>query len=447
MAENPLLPGTDIEVMEKYAPGKRLDFPNFGEVCKTTFAKGTITDFEKISDDPITVKSRVKVTGDFGESDYIPIFYHPKEGYWDDETADPPALATDFDEETGAFKKAWMSFRCGDEVVVMLKEDKPVAVVGFADGVPRVGEDVFQLEYNTLGGTSLIYQWQGSRIPIVGEGSGYPYKGADYPAENMGPDSFSLGLKNEVLPICNNKEERDWSGHFHPGDVEIGEMATLHYEKQYLEWFFSLGPIAFVLQVLVIKWQKTYHVWTWDSIPPGEWGWELDPESGHYVTSGGIDQWLMYPSIIGNKLYSDNLKEEAIALGRSHEGEPLFVDDFIPHFITGEILAGAVSDEWMKNTFLKKFYRSGNVPLGGEPLSPRYLPWLTPYWGYKMDIQWPGWTLLEDFAVRLFFSYFGYVRTTFAPAVLELPDAATLKIFTRPHTKAELEAHGLWPRR
>ena len=35
-----------------------------------------------------------------------------------------------------------MSFRCGDEVIVMLQDGVPVAVLGHADGVPRVGEDL-----------------------------------------------------------------------------------------------------------------------------------------------------------------------------------------------------------------------------------------------------------------------------------------------------------------
>ena len=138
-------PGTEMEVFSKYPDSYRLDHPNYGDVAKTPYALGVITDFKKLTDDPFVVESMVKVTGDWGESDYIPLFYHPKKLYWDNHLAEPPVLAQDFDVATGAFKQAWQSFRCGDEVAVMLKEGVPVAVVGFADGVPRIGEDIVKI--------------------------------------------------------------------------------------------------------------------------------------------------------------------------------------------------------------------------------------------------------------------------------------------------------------
>jgi hypothetical protein len=187
MADAIFLPGTEMEVFEKTPgsdpPARRLDHPDLTNVLKTTFAKGVIKDFKlpehvppqeriavsegtyvDLEGDPFLVESMVKVEVDGEESDdFIPIFYQPKKEMWDDPPVDKsgvPSLpeygqsepeggevkATDFDEETGAYKKAWQSFRCGDEVVVMLQEGKPVAVIGFADGVPRIGEDVFSLE-------------------------------------------------------------------------------------------------------------------------------------------------------------------------------------------------------------------------------------------------------------------------------------------------------------
>lgn len=122
------------------AKSMRIDHPDFGDVSKTTYSKGVITDFEKIQDDPIQVKSRVKVKIEGEEeSDYIPIFYHPKILYWDGPGDPPVPLATDFNAEGKYFERAWMSFRGGDEVAVMLQKGTPVAVIGFADGVPRIG--------------------------------------------------------------------------------------------------------------------------------------------------------------------------------------------------------------------------------------------------------------------------------------------------------------------
>ena len=108
MATKTLLPGTNIEVIDKYVPGKRLDFPDSGEVSKVTFAKGTISAFKVTGADPLYVYPKVKVKIDDVESDdYLPIFYHPKALYWDD----GDFLATDFNDEVVYFEKAWMSFQ------------------------------------------------------------------------------------------------------------------------------------------------------------------------------------------------------------------------------------------------------------------------------------------------------------------------------------------------
>jgi hypothetical protein len=163
MSDAEIYPGTELEVTEKYPLSRRLDFPAFSDVCKTSFVKGTITDFQRpehippadriaagnpyidLEGDPFKVESMVKVrTEEAGDSDFIPIFYHPREDFWDDPVGD--VKAQDYDQEKGFFKKAWMSFRVGDEVVVMVQEGVAKAVLGFADGMPRIGEDVFSLE-------------------------------------------------------------------------------------------------------------------------------------------------------------------------------------------------------------------------------------------------------------------------------------------------------------
>ena len=122
MAEAVTFPGTEMPVIEKYPGSRRLDHPNFGDVYKTTYAVGVITDFQKIQDDPIQVEPMAKVSGEWGESDYIPIFYKPKESYWDDPEG---KKATDFDDEKGVHAGSWQSFSATDEVVVMLKEGVP----------------------------------------------------------------------------------------------------------------------------------------------------------------------------------------------------------------------------------------------------------------------------------------------------------------------------------
>jgi hypothetical protein len=177
-----IFPDTDMEVFEKYPDSRRLDHPDFADVAATTYAKGVITEFEQTGDDPIRVESRVKVQVEATESaKFIPLFYHPKAQYWDD-----GGLATAYN-NAGYFEKAWMSFRGDDEVAVMLKEGEPVAVMGFADGVPRIGEEVLQFE------TVDPFRWRMS-------------KDEHYPSEN-GPDGLSLGLLQEAELISDESGE------------------------------------------------------------------------------------------------------------------------------------------------------------------------------------------------------------------------------------------------
>ncbi len=73
-----------LTAFEKYLDSWRLNHPDFGNVRACPYTIGVITDFKKVSDDPIQVISQVKVQIEgMGESDYIPLFYHPKAKYWD----------------------------------------------------------------------------------------------------------------------------------------------------------------------------------------------------------------------------------------------------------------------------------------------------------------------------------------------------------------------------
>lgn len=123
-------------------PDYLINHQNFGEVRTTEFAKGVITEWEIIQEDPLQVR-RCKVLCNDKESDYLPIFFRPKEGYWDDPVNGVKAL--DFDEDQKDYKMAWTSFRGGDEVIVILQEGDPVAVIGHYDGKPRIGEAVIKI--------------------------------------------------------------------------------------------------------------------------------------------------------------------------------------------------------------------------------------------------------------------------------------------------------------
>lgn len=210
------------------AKSMRINYADWGDVYKGDIAIGVISDFEVIQEDPFQVNSRVKVKiGGGEESEFIPLFYHPKAKYWDDEEKD--ILATDFDEINKFFKQAWMSFRCGDEAVVKLRpteeggELKPYAVIGFADGVPRIGENIIK----------------------INDGYGKMVPGEVYPSAN-GPDGLVLRIDQEcekiVLELYESYEEL--VGNFGGGGfciVTHSEILPwglgLYYRRCWLDWY------------------------------------------------------------------------------------------------------------------------------------------------------------------------------------------------------------------
>ena len=163
-----------LTVFEKYPDSWRIDQPDSGDVSKTTYAKGVISDVQKDRDDPMTATAQVKVTGDFGESDWLPLFFHPKAQYWDPDSQK-------FNQGPNYFERAWMSFRGDDEVAVMLKEGTPVAVIAFADGVPRLGEAILEVK------AIKKFYW-------------HVWQSVQYPDDN-GPDGKPLQLKLKAEKI------------------------------------------------------------------------------------------------------------------------------------------------------------------------------------------------------------------------------------------------------
>ena len=65
--------------------------------------------------------------------DFIPLWFYPKKQYWDT----PDHQAQDFNQDGLYYENAWMSFRGGDEVKVLLQEGVPkAAVVGLPMASP-----------------------------------------------------------------------------------------------------------------------------------------------------------------------------------------------------------------------------------------------------------------------------------------------------------------------
>ncbi len=343
----------EFEAREKYPDSWRLDHPNFGDVYQTTYTKGIIKEFEKISDDPLQVRSMVKVEIEGkGLSEFIPLCYHPKDGYWDNEKEG--IQATDFNQEGNYFERAWMSFRAGDEVKVMLREKEPYAVVGFMDGVPRVGEDILQVE--AIGANTILdvpqlndFKYPLSRqlqlskalikdIPFGNPDCAY----SNWNEEKSGPDGFELGLKKvidrplAIRPIMNS---------------------PLFISRIYF-WFFNIGPFAVIFHAQGL----TYYGGLAYLTPLGIY---------HSVVPASGDMYV--------KVYEEGMENE------------------VASFLNGQIFDG---DERQKLESI----------------------------GFKLIEMNPDYTS--------FYNNWGWNRA-FNPE--------SLKIYTRPHTKEELQEAGMWP--
>ena len=403
MAENPLLPGTEMEVIEKYPLSRRLDHPNFGDVCKTTFAKGVISDFEKISDDPIMVKSRVKVTGDFGKSDYIPLFYHPKAEYWDGPLADPPVLATDFDEETGAFKQAWQSFRSGDEVAVMLKEGVPVAVMGFSDGVPRIGEDVVKLETQSLHTSWDFEDWEHPDYPSR-IGANWPdafvrMNKADFHDEGeKGPDGLDLKLLLEAERYDGPEEETVMGGTI-PTPIDHG--------APYGSFYYNEGIVSGYV---------------------GEFQVYIKYTEGGSTVLTKIALWLIKVGPIVYAIYGkyreSYSKYISYCVGDDNE-PPVGTITHITHTysITRLCVKAGIYKEGIEEEMI--------ATLGAYP-----------DWNYLGGLSAPNWWPVEVGGMNL------QADLTALLSYLCAFDAKSfdeVQWFARPHTKAELQAASMWP--
>ena len=235
-----------LTVIEKYPGSYRIDHPNFGDVAKTVYAKGVITGFHPATpDDPVVAKDVCDVTVEGGEFKEVPIFYRSPQAYLDNwklntdpnvhryggQTTSSVAWA-DFWNATGALldkagnpipslppdgqpfdknviARGVYSFSVGDEVVVMLQKGAPVAVLGFADGIPRRPFDYVQVEMPTqvidtgadppiVGNpyTPYILQLSGLDRNTSPSGSNMGYR--PQTGDNMGPDGFSLKLLKDA---------------------------------------------------------------------------------------------------------------------------------------------------------------------------------------------------------------------------------------------------------
>jgi hypothetical protein len=327
----------DFTAIEKRPESFRLNFADFGVVYKTTFKKGTITDFKKLTDDPLTVASLVKVDIDGQVSDYIPLFYTPKKLYWDD----PDHQAQDFNKDNLYYENAWMSFQADDEVKVGFKEGTPVAVLGFADDTPRIGEDIFKINYQTILGVANEYYLQCSKQGFYGD--------------TLGPDGKDLKLVESCYQLCSVED-------YLPAPPTVN---TQDRWLKYQEWLLTIGAIVYIFQVF-----------------------------GFRSELNGFGQPLNPPVA----------------------------------YIRANILAAPSTKDIITDCKAEGVINSAIV--NPQLLDTGMAPW--PDYG---DL---GFIRQTDFSSAL--------GTMDTPTISGIPcDYRTIEIYQRPHTKAELQAAGMWP--
>jgi hypothetical protein len=410
----------DLTIFEKYPNSWRIDHPDFGDVSKTTYAKGVITDFQKVSDDPVEVQSLVKV--DIGGDAWLPLFFHPKKLYWDPDSQK-------FNQDGSYFEKAWMSFRAADEVAVMLKEGKPVAVMGFADGVPRIGEDVLRSENYLADGAAPITAWRTS----TGETLADP---------DVGPD----GLKLNLLLPCKKFQRSVETEHRDLGTV--GGSLRRYYEINSRETIFK-PCTGFVAAY------DSLEVWMRPMISGYNIKKKKDIITTHVFYLATIGPFLYY---IDTELITDKYSTEHIPIGPQIDDDPLghpwqFLS-WVRHIYTTEFCTPLIpeldfpevegyADAWIAGVLATDNTQTFDPPHlpDNDTLIALLIVYKALYTKELYERAKTATTIPSEFKSVIsnlnnniqFNKYIGY------------GDDPDLKFVVRPHTKAELQAAGLWP--
>jgi hypothetical protein len=397
----------------------RINHANWGEVYRTDYVKGVISDFEKVQDDPILVKPRVKVkVGEIEYPEWIPLFFHPKAEYWDD----PTHKATDFNSDDKFFEKAWMSFRGDDEVTVVLRAEekddelKPFCVLAFADNVPRIGEDIFESN--------------------IGDGFRYQCSQINRYPDETGPDGIDLGLLKNCEKFINEvkvgRRTANYSGYKsyyidywritydqiephvdvpYPGfGSDTSHVEKRKYEDGYIEagqpyrkttvshYQLPIGPILYYIELST---NKDYYIMEriaeWAGENGQEPNWAFNMCTSRYYFPGG--EWFFPECLEDAAAFRANLP---VTTGgyETPPNDPVYVH-------TLKVYAAVYSDELNEKA--------------------------------KTSIKVPSEFVLQTDFTHLLEWHDGF---RYAIPREENPD---LDIYVRPHTRQELIDAGIWP--
>lgn len=386
MAEKIYLPGTLMEVVEKYPGSYRLDHPDFGDVTKTTFAKGTITDFGLAKDapkggiDPFTLDGTCTVEVDGKSTADIPIFYHCREGMPEAQPAPEPiefppgwewindlipSLTETQEQDDGAgileangtLRRGPWAYHKGQEVKVLLQGRKAKCVVGHMPRLPGNEPKVPN--------TSAIPDWETPEVTstpvdppykchnifqvrtwdwMSGVGYGIPVgKGTEqnqgfmYSLRRTYGNYNEKKLKDQYNKDLNLKLTRKAYRLFGYREFQRGTIILF-----YGDWLIKLGPAMFIFQVKSIGW-------------PG-------PTTSVITILAAI--------------YDKGLEQQTIAIGKKKETMyPPVIGGSVPFYGPFEFESVKYDDRFIKQTdfsnYMLGYYQGINGAFGGD--TPRWV--------------------------------------------------------------------------
>ncbi|MFZ5452433.1 MAG: hypothetical protein ACOZF2_11285 [Thermodesulfobacteriota bacterium] len=130
----------------------RQDHEDFGEVYKVTYKTGELLRAGASQLDPLTPSDAYDVKVKSGEFANVPVFYHCKEGYYNNRSGDLLA--------NGALRHGSLAFDPEKhEAKIMFREANPEFIIGHEDGKPRHCLNIFRFQIQDWYRTKSQYSY------------------------------------------------------------------------------------------------------------------------------------------------------------------------------------------------------------------------------------------------------------------------------------------------
>jgi hypothetical protein len=323
----------------------RQDHENFGDVYKVHYKEGVIKDFGVKNTALFALDDTCTVEIDGGTVAGVPIFYHCRKGYYDDQVATK--------RENKALNHAAWAFRAGQKVKVMIYEDKPYAVIGHNEPpvygadlkAPRKCLDLFR------------FQWHRS----IGSGR-TTYRPPTLPVTPGWLNWFMFQEDwHSIVYQCTTQTE--YAGKDDPPVEPNGDVAEFPHRAKHIfgmreqqfgtmvyylgDWLINVGPVAYILGVYGI------------GMPA--------PITGSINIRAGV--WTPERE----EIWLENARQKEKAYGQGG-------GSFTPintELLTGYPYVNTYSQAKFTSLFMKRFAGIG----GGE--SPKWI--LSQFWTYDWD--------------------------------------------------------------